>query len=110
MQSDAFQDASVQMTIKREYPAVGMSVQVESIMQATGLSQDDLLANKSDEGLAVLTVGDIRGEGQGIVLMPEPDDPAHALVFEKQRPKKNGRTRKRLSDLATIAREPNRNS
>lgn len=110
IQSDAFQDASVQMTIKRGYPAVGMSVQVESIMQATDLSQDDLLANRPGEGLAALTVGDIRGEGQGIVLMPEPDDPAHALVFEKHRPKKNPRTRKRLSELATITREPNRGS
>ncbi len=110
LKSDAFQDASDQMAINHGYPAVGMSVQVESIMQAAGLSQEDLLTNGSDMGLAVLTVGDIRGEGQGIVLMPEPDDPAHALVFEKQRPKKNGRTRKRLSDLATIAREPNRSS
>ena len=83
-----------------------MSVEVESKMQEAGLSQDDLLADHPDEGLAALTVGDIRNEDQGIVLVPLPGEPAHALVFDKRRPKKNGRTRQRLAQLATIVREP----
>ena len=107
IQSDAFQDASVRMTKQYGYPAVAMSVHVESVMQSHNLSPDALLAGESEDwGLAVLTVGEIRNQGQGIVLKPEPDLPAHALVFTKQGSKKNGRVRKNLSGLAAVLLEP----
>ena len=107
VQSDAFQDASVRMTKQYNYPAVAMSVHIESIMQSHNISPDALLEGESEDwGLAVLTVGEIRNEGQGIVLKPEPDMPAHALVFAKQGSRKNGRVRKNLSGLATVFLEP----
>jgi hypothetical protein len=107
IKSDAFQDASVRMTQQFGYPAVAMSVHVESIMQLHNIPPEALLAGESvDWGLAVLTVGEIRNEGQGIVLKPEPDLPAHALVFAKQGSRKNGRIRKNLARLAAVILEP----
>lgn len=108
--SEAFQDASAEVTIEYGYPAVGMSVHIESIMQSHDLSPDEhlLVGKHSNSGLASLTVGEIREEGQGIVLKPEPDLPAHALVFTKQGPRKNRRVRKNLSSLAAVLREPYR--
>ena len=108
IRSDAFQDATVERTIEHGYEAVGMSVHIESIIQAHGLLVDHLFQEESsdDSGLAALTVGAIRGEGQGIVLKPEPGYPAHALVFTQQGSRKNGRVRKNLSGLAMVLRTP----
>lgn len=108
IESQAFQDASPETTIEYGYPAVGMSVHVESIIQTCGLSPaDHLLVGKySESGLAVLTVGQIREIGQGLVLKPEPDLPAHALAFTMEGSKKNRRMRQRLSELADIYRLP----
>ena len=106
--SDAFQDASAKVTIEYGYPAVGMSVHIESTMQSHDLSPDDhlLVGKHSNSGLATLTVGDIREVGQGIVLKPEPGYPAHALVFTKLGARKNARVRKDLSGLTAVMLEP----
>ena len=106
--SEAFQDASATSTTAYGYPAVGMSVHIESIMQSHGISPSAhlLVGKHRKSGLATLTVGDIRNEGQGIVLKPEPGNPAHALVFTKKGPKKNRRVRTNLSDLATVVQKP----
>lgn len=101
--SKDFQDASKRRASEMGYPAVGMSVHLESVLRANSLTPQSLLDQWPHPArLVVLTAEDVRGEGQGVVAKPEPTRPAHALVFPKEGARKKSPVRDALAERAVV--------
>lgn len=106
IKSSAFHDTSDQAAERAGEPAPAMSVYVGSEMDTQGLTPKDLLElprwTGGMYGVALITVGQVRADRQGVTKWPEPDNPAHGLVFTTQ-PGKRRRTRGQGRRLAKIS-------
>ena len=61
-----------------------MSVFLEKVMRQIGRVPDDALRGHEHFSLATITAGLARACKQGVAKDPEPDQPAHAVVFGKK--------------------------
>ena len=107
IKSSAFHDSSDQAAERAGEPAPAMSVYIGSEMDRLGLTPEDLLElplwTGGLFGVASITVGQVREDRQGVTRWPEPDNPAHGLVFTTQFGKRR-RTRGQGKRLARVAR------
>jgi hypothetical protein len=80
------------------------SVHLESKLAECALKPDSVLKGYEDRcGLAMVTAGEVRELGFGVLYTPEPEWPAHgSLTGEKDHP---GR-QKRLAKLAKVVIDP----
>jgi hypothetical protein len=64
-----------------------LSIVIESLLRESGRRPDDVVANHDFHSLVAITAGLARKYEQAIVRDPEPDEPAHGLVYgnKKQR-------------------------
>ncbi len=106
IKSSAFLDTSDEYLKKTDEPAPAMSVYVKSEMVKLGLAPADLLDLPQWAGgiygVASITAGQARGEKQGVMKWPVPDNPAHGLVFTTV-PGKSRKTRGESRRLAKLA-------
>lgn len=101
--SGGFQDQSATKAFELYgLPGACMSVLVLHILQENGRSPESVLADfGSSHGFAQLIAGELRRMcNQGIQLNPTPEQPAHAVVFSKERPKKRNTDQVCLRELA----------
>jgi hypothetical protein len=61
-----------------------MSVVLADVVLESGRGPEHILAGHDRFALAAITAGLARSKKQGVARDPEPDEPAHALVFGKK--------------------------
>jgi len=74
-----------------------LSVNLESVMSRDGRLPEDAIRNYPGYGLATVTAGHARLLNQAVASDPQPDEPAHGVVYGKKR----GRIGGQLRDGAT---------
>ena len=62
-----------------------LSIVIEATLLAGGRQPPDLLRTYSEYALVAITAGKARAYGQNVARDPEPDEPAHGVVFGKKR-------------------------
>ena len=105
VKSPAFSDQSKARTIELGYPAVAMSVFLESEMKKLGLGPADLLRDpqwSGPYGVVHITAGQARNEEQGVERRPLDNSPAHAVVFATQGNERTLRQRQQLAKESQI--------
>lgn len=103
----AFRDPSERRLSDQGYPAVAVSVFLESEMNEHGMTPADLRAQwGGDYGVASITAGQARQEGQGVIRAPRPENPAHGMIFAKTGSKKTKGQSRALARHSTIAIAP----
>jgi len=109
--TNAFQDQPPQRAQKMGYPAVALSVYLGSILQRDGIDPANLVEDsrwRGGYGVASITAGQARLEGQGVARDPLPDSAAHCLVFARSGRKKTKGQSKALARHAIIVVPPPR--
>lgn len=107
LQTNAFQDYPESRLADVGAPAVAMSVMLQSEMVRRGTTVDDLLARwGTGHGIAVVTAGDVRAHGQGIVRWPTERDPEHGMVFALLGSRKTDGQSKKISRCAELIVPP----
>ena len=105
VKSAAFSDQSKAKTIALGYPAVAMSVFLESEMKTLGLEPADLLRSpqwSGPYGVVHITAGRVRNAEQGIERRPLSNSPAHAIIFATQGPERKLGQRQQLAQNSQI--------
>lgn len=103
----AFRDPPERRLSDQGYPAVAVSVFLESEMNRHEIAPDDLRAQWGDGyGVATITAGQARQEGQGVVRAPRPESPAHAMIFAKAGSKKTKGQSRALARHSTMVIAP----
>jgi len=74
-----------------------LSVNLESVMARDARPPEDAIRNYPGYGLAAISAGHARSLNQAIAPDPQPDEPAHGVVYGKKR----GRIGGQLRDGAT---------
>jgi len=62
-----------------------LSIAIESTVATSGRQSPDVLRNYPDHALVAITAGKARSHNQKVARDPEPDEPAHGVVFGKKR-------------------------
>ena len=107
--TNAFQDQPRQRAQQMGYPAVALSVYLGSILQRDGIDPASLMEDsrwRGGYGVASITAGQARLEGQGVVRDPLPDSAAHCLVFARSGRKKTNGQSKALARHSVIVVPP----
>lgn len=109
--TNAFQDQPPQRAQQMGYPAVALSAHLGSILQRERIDPASLVEDsrwRGGYGVASITVGQARLEGQGVARDPLPDSPAHCLVFARSGRKKTQGQSKALARHSVIVVPPSR--
>ena len=107
--TNAFQDQPPQRAQQMGYPAVALSVYLGSTLQSVGVDPASLMEDsrwQGGYGVASITAGQARLEGQGVVRDPLPDSAAHCLVFARSGRKKTNGQSKALARHSVIVVPP----
>ena len=105
--TNAFQDRRAEDLAELGVPAVAVSVYIESEMRRRGTSAADLVARWGPAyGVASITAGEVRNNGQGVVRWPRPDHPEHGMVFAIAGPKKSNSQSSKLAKGSKIVISP----
>lgn len=105
--TNAFQDYPENRLQDAGVPAVAVSIFLDSVMQAAGTTIDDLLARRGGSyGVATVTAGCVRAEGQGVVRWPTKLDPEHGMIFSLSGAKKSNGQSKRIAKASRILALP----
>ena len=106
-QTNAFQDRREADLPELGVPAVAVSIYLESDMHANGTTPEDLVARWGPKyGVAAITAGEARAQGQGIIRYPQPGEPEHGMIFTKEGPKKSKGQSKNLAASSVIIIAP----
>lgn len=101
LSSAAFQDYQESRARELGYPGPAMSVHLASVLDESGKSAESVLVGQRPGfGLVRFTAGDVRAHSMGVQRRPTEDDPAHAVVFATNRPKRSASQQKRVRDAA----------
>lgn len=105
--TNAFQDYPEDRLEDAGVPAVAVSVFLDSVMKVNGTTVEHLLARREGRyGIASVTAGQARKQGQGIVRWPTEQDPEHGMIFSLTGPKKSNGQSKRLAKASDIVVPP----
>ena len=103
----AFRDPSASRLQEQGYPAVAVSVFLESEMEKHDITPADLRAQWGHEyGLVSITAGQARQQGQGVIRAARPDNPAHGMIFAKTGTKKTKGQSRALARHSVIVIAP----
>lgn len=105
--TNAFQDYPESGLGEVGAPAVAVSVYLESALNDHSVEPPDLVARWGSEyGIASITAGQARAEGQGIVRWPMDGHPEHGMIFCLEGSRKTSGQSKRLARASTIVIPP----
>ena len=109
--TNAFQDQPPIRAQQMGYSAVALSVYLGSVLQRDGVDPASLVEDsrwQGGYGVASITAGQARREGQGVARDPLPDSAAHCLVFAQSGRKKTNGQSKALARHSVIVVPPPR--
>lgn len=105
--TNAFQDRPESDLEQLQVPAVAVSIYIGSELAKSGRTPADLVGQWGpDYGVAAISAGTARGQGQGILRWPLEDGPEHGMVFVLQGPRKTGSQSKSLAKQSEIVIPP----
>lgn len=105
VQTNAFQDQPESRLPELGVPATAVSVFLQSEMNTSGRTAADLCWDPG-RGVATVTAGQVRAEGQGVVRWPNDSGPEHAMIFTLSGAKKSKGQSKRIAAAATVLIAP----
>ncbi len=105
VRTNAFQDKPESELPGLDVPAAAVSVFLGSEMLNSGRTTAQLPWSP-DYGVASVTAGQVRSEGQGVVRWPNGSGPEHAMVFTLEGAKKSKGQSKRIAAAAVVVDSP----
>lgn len=105
VQTNAFQDKPENELLELGVPATAVSVFLHSEMNTSGRTPADLRWSP-EFGVATVTAGQVRAEGQGVVRWPNGSGCEHAMVFTLTGAKKSKGQSKRIAARAKVLIAP----
>ncbi|MDZ4800018.1 MAG: hypothetical protein SGI92_17830 [Bryobacteraceae bacterium] len=62
-----------------------LSITIESVLTIAGRAPEDVIRNYPRYGLAAITAGHARSLNQAVARDPEPEEPAHGVVYGQKK-------------------------